>query len=48
MTILFEQPYITPPDYDTVEFPSIKEILLVKKSAVKEYEQSQLDKATSR
>jgi hypothetical protein len=29
MASLFAQPYIIPPDYDTVEFPSKKEILLV-------------------
>jgi hypothetical protein len=28
MASLFAQPYITPPDYDTMEFPSKKEILL--------------------
>jgi hypothetical protein len=38
MASLFEQPYISPPDYDTVEFPSKKEILLVQQSAVNEYE----------
>jgi hypothetical protein len=35
---LFAQPYISPPDYGTVEFPSKKEILLVQQSAVDEYE----------
>jgi hypothetical protein len=29
MASLFAQPYISPPDYDTVEFPSTKDILLV-------------------
>jgi hypothetical protein len=29
MASLFAQPYISQPDYDTVEFPSKKEILLV-------------------
>jgi hypothetical protein len=38
MASLFAQPYISPPDYNTVEFPSKKEILLVQKSAVDEYE----------
>jgi hypothetical protein len=33
---LFAQPYISPPDYITVEFPSKKEILLVQQSAVNE------------
>jgi hypothetical protein len=33
MASLFAQPYITPPYYDTVEFPSKKEILLVQQSA---------------
>jgi hypothetical protein len=27
MASLFSQPYISPPDYDTVEFPSKKDIL---------------------
>jgi hypothetical protein len=31
---LFAQPYISPLDYDTVEFPSKKEIILVQRSAV--------------
>jgi hypothetical protein len=38
MASLFAQPYISPPDYETVEFPSKKDILLVQKSAVNEYE----------
>jgi hypothetical protein len=38
MASLFAQPYIIPPDYNTVEFPSKKEILLVQQSAVYEYE----------
>jgi hypothetical protein len=45
---LFAQPYLTPPDYDTVEFPSKKEFLMAQKSAVQEYDRSQLDKATAR
>jgi hypothetical protein len=31
---LFAQPYISPPDYDTVVFSSKKEIILVQQSAV--------------
>jgi hypothetical protein len=38
MASLFAQPYISPPDYDTVEFPSKKNILLEQHSAVEEYE----------
>jgi RNase H-like domain found in reverse transcriptase len=38
MASLFAQPYISPPDYDTVQFPSKKDILLVQQSAVNEYE----------
>jgi hypothetical protein len=34
---LFAQPYISLPDYDTVEFPSKMDILLVRQSAVNEY-----------
>jgi hypothetical protein len=34
----FAQPYISPPDYDTVEVPSKKEILLVQQSAADEYQ----------
>jgi hypothetical protein len=37
MASLFAQPSISPPDYDTVVFPSKKEILLVQQSAVYEY-----------
>jgi hypothetical protein len=36
MASLFAQPYISPPDYDTVEFSSRNEILLVHNSAVNE------------
>jgi hypothetical protein len=36
MASLFSQPYTTPPDYDTVEFPPKKEILPAQKSAVQE------------
>jgi hypothetical protein len=45
MASLFAQPYISPPDYDTVEFPSKKEILLVQQSAVDEYERCQQSNA---
>jgi hypothetical protein len=48
MASLFEQPYISPLDYDTVEFPSKKEILLVKQSAVNEYERCQQGSAVAR
>jgi hypothetical protein len=41
MASLFAQSYISPPDYDTVEFPSKKTILLVQQSAVDEYERCQ-------
>jgi hypothetical protein len=48
MDRVFAQPYITSADYDTVEFPSKKEILLTQKSAVQEYERSQQSKMTAR
>jgi hypothetical protein len=48
MDNLFSQPYITPPDYDTVEFLSKKEILLAQKCAVNEYERCQQGNATAR
>jgi hypothetical protein len=48
MASLFAQPYISPPDYDTVEFPSKKEILLVQQSAVDEYERCHQSNATAR
>jgi hypothetical protein len=38
MASLFEQPYISPLDYDTVKFPLKRDIILVQKSAVDEYE----------
>jgi RNase H-like domain found in reverse transcriptase len=44
---LFAQPYIIPPDYDTVQFPSKKEIRLVQQSAVNEYERFQQSNATA-
>jgi hypothetical protein len=45
---LFAKPYISPPDYDTVEFLSKKEILLAQQSAVTEYERCQQSTATAR
>jgi hypothetical protein len=48
MASLFAQPYISPPDYDTVEFPSKNDILLVQKCAVDEYERCQQDNAMAR
>jgi hypothetical protein len=48
MASLFSRPYISPPDYDTVEFLSKKEIILVQKSAVNEYERYQQSNATAR
>jgi hypothetical protein len=48
MASLFAQPYISPPDYDTVEFPSKKYIPLVHKSAVDEYERCQQGNAMAR
>jgi hypothetical protein len=36
MASLFAQSYISSPDYDTVKFPSKKEILLAQQSAVDE------------
>jgi hypothetical protein len=48
MDSLFAQPYISPPDYDTVEFPSKKEILLVQQSSINEYERCQQSNATAR
>jgi hypothetical protein len=41
MARLFAQPYLSPPDYDTVEFPSKNEILLMQQSAVDEFERCQ-------
>jgi hypothetical protein len=48
MASLFAQPYISPPDYDTVEFPLKKDILLVQQSAVNEYERCQKGNAMAR
>jgi hypothetical protein len=47
MASLFAQPYISPPDYDTLDFPSKKEILLVQQSSVDEYERCQQSNATA-
>jgi hypothetical protein len=44
---LFAQPYIRPPDNDTMEFPSKKEIKLVQQSAVYEFERCQQSNATA-
>jgi RNase H-like domain found in reverse transcriptase len=48
MASLFAQPYISPTDYDTVEFPSKKKILLVQQSAVDKYERCQQGSAMAR
>jgi Integrase zinc binding domain len=48
MASLFAQPYINPPDYDTLEFPSKKESLLKHQSAVDEYERCQHSNAAAR
>jgi Integrase zinc binding domain len=48
MASLFSKPYISPPDYDTMEFPSKKDILRVQQSAVDEYERCQQDNAMAR
>jgi hypothetical protein len=48
MASLFAQPYISPPDYDTVEFPSKNEILLVQQSAVNQYERCKQSNVTAR
>jgi hypothetical protein len=37
MASLFAHPYISPAEYDSVEFPTKMEILLVQQSAVNEY-----------
>jgi hypothetical protein len=47
LSSLFAQPYISPPDHDTVTFPSKKDILLVQQSAVNEYERCQQSNATA-
>jgi Integrase zinc binding domain len=48
MASLFAQPYISPSDYDYVEFQSKKEIILRQQSAVNEYERCQQSNATAR
>jgi RNase H-like domain found in reverse transcriptase/Integrase zinc binding domain len=48
MASLFAPPFISPPDYDTVEFPSKKDILLVQQSAVNELERYQQSNAMAR
>jgi hypothetical protein len=48
MARFFAKPYISPPDYDTVEFQSKKEIILVQQSAVNEYKRCQQSNATAR
>jgi hypothetical protein len=45
---LIAQPYISPPDYDTVEFSSKKDILLVQQSTIDEYERCQKGNAMDR
>jgi Integrase zinc binding domain len=47
MASLFSQPYISPPNYDTVDYPSRKEILLVQQSSVNEYDRCQQSNATA-
>jgi Integrase zinc binding domain len=47
MASLFAQPYISPPDYDTVDFPSKKDIRLVQQSSVNDYERFQQSNATA-
>jgi hypothetical protein len=48
MASLFAQPYITPYDSDTVEFPCKKEIILAQQIAVNEYELFQQSNPTAR
>jgi hypothetical protein len=48
MASLFAQPFISPPDNDTVEYPLKKKILLVQQSAVNEYERCQQNSAAPR
>jgi hypothetical protein len=48
MASLFAQPYISPPDNDTVDFPSKNKIRLVQQSAVDGYERCQQSTATAR
>jgi hypothetical protein len=48
MASLFAQPYISPPDYYTVESLSKRDILLLQQCAVNECERSQQSNATDR
>jgi hypothetical protein len=48
MASLFAQPYISPPEYNTVQFPSKKEIPAVHQSAVDEYKSFHQSKAIAR
>jgi hypothetical protein len=48
MASLFAQPYVSPPDYDTAEFPSKKKIPLVQQSAVDGHERCQQSNAMAR
>jgi hypothetical protein len=48
MASLFAQPYISPTDYDTVDFPSKKEIILAEQGAGNEYERHQQINVTAR
>jgi hypothetical protein len=48
MASLFAHPYIYPPDYDKIEFPWNKDILMALKNAVQEYERSHHSRATAR
>jgi hypothetical protein len=48
MASLFAQPYISPTDYDTMNFPLNKDILLVQQSAVNKYARCQQSNPTAR
>jgi hypothetical protein len=48
MASQFAQTYMSPPDYDTVDFRWNKEILLMQQSAFNEYERCQKRNATAR
>jgi hypothetical protein len=48
MARIFSQPYISPPDYDTVEFPFKKKIIREQQSAFNEYERCQQSNAAAR
>jgi hypothetical protein len=45
---LYAEPYISLPDYDTVEFPSKKEILPEHQSAIIKHERCQQSNVTDR